>query len=371
MAVGVSSAVLIVLGGLVVMTIKGHVLGQSTVTATRDIEAGEKLVTDSLTAVTLPSPALANTVPSIQPVLGRIALSRILKGDPVRSERLAHPGRRNWTQSLTAPGARTVWITMDDGADGLGMLPGDRLDVWASFAKRSNDIQTVSVAKLVQVIHIEPSETSMNSVVTVAASAEQVETITKYRTDAQLHLVLRSDRETTHIGSTLTVEAHPATAAPRELHAQRDLMPGAAIEAQHLVLRIGTGIGDAGFTEISELVGAIPHSRILAGERIVDERLADAQTGRGVAALIAPGDAVLAVEVGENIDDFTIGSQVTAMNAIPGRRQMQELATDLPILGHHLEGRGCPCIQLVIDAEAIGPLVQAKAMNRLALSLPK
>jgi len=367
--VGVVGAVLLVVGYLMVMTASIHLFGQSIVTANHTLPAGSEIRAEDLVTVTMPGPAIENAFTEVEPLIGRVVTSQILAGDPIRSERLAHPGRKNWMQAVMEPGMRTVWIEFGVGAVGKGILPGDRIDVWASFATQRGVVQTVSAAELVHVIQINPATPLRPERLTVAATPDQVAAITKHRAEAQLHLVLRSDREIKHDRSELVIEAQTGTDAPLEAHARVDLIPGQPLNAEDLVMRLSTGVGPSGFPSAEELVGATPHSRVLAGERLVPERLAEASTGRGLASLVDVGEAVMAIGVGEDIDDFEIGSHVTAMAAVPGRR-LEELATDLRILGHHLEGEGCPCVQLVVDADAVGHLIHAQAMGRLALTLP-
>jgi Flp pilus assembly protein CpaB len=367
--VGGGGAVILVLGWLTIMTVMGNVNGQPIVIATHDIEVGETLTPEHLALGTMLPPALPQTFSKISIVLGYTVKSKIYAGDPIHSERLGPRGHGPGLTSLVPSGKRAVWLPLKYGAEGLGIEPGDFIDVWASFATRRGEIQTLSAAELLEVAHVEPATTRTEGRVTLAATQKQLVTVTEYRTDAQIHFALRSDLETPSPPPGSDVRPHPEGEF-REVHAARDLLPGMPIQKEDLILRVAVGPGRRGFTGTDAVVGTVPHSRVLAGERLLPERLADPAVGRGMAALIPPAHALVSVPVGDQLDAFQIGKWVTPMVAIPGRTPTR-LSDDLQVLGHSTVGQVCPCVQLVAEANAVGHIVHAMSMDRLALSVPE
>ena len=367
---GMGGALVLSLGAYVVIEGISRLTGQTVVTATRDIQPGEALGAGNIALATIPTPRLENTSENLQAMVGRVATTEILQGEPIRVERLAARGRGEGVASLIPKGKRAVWLSIDNGAAGLGMEAGDHVDVWASFETAAGAIQTVSVAEMVQLVHIDKGSDSQPGRATVAATPQQLAAVTKYRSDGTLHLVLRADLDGGFQSSELVSEETTGGDTPREVHAARDLLPGVPVEAADLTMRHGTGLGGSGYSDKDDLLGAVPHSLVLSGERLSPRHMADPAVGRGVAALLAQGEAAVSMGVGENLALFEIGSYVTAKSAPPGE-DMQVLLERVPILGHHPEGQGCPCVQLVIPADMAGHMVHAKAMNRLALILPE
>jgi len=367
---GVGGALILALGGYVIIEGVSRYLGQTVVTATRDIQPGEALGGGNIALATIPTPGLENTSEKLAAMVGRVATTQIIQGEPIRAERLAARGRGAGVASLIPRGKRAVWLTIERGAAGLGMEPGDHVDVWASFETADGAIQTVSVAEMVQVVHIDPGTDKRPGRATVAATPDQLEAVTKYRSEGTLHLILRADLDGEWQRSELEALETSGGETPLEVHAVRDLLPGVPVEAADLILRHGTGLGGSGFQSKDELLGAVPHSLILSGERVVPQYLADPAVGRGVAALLAKGEAAISMSVGDQAQLFEIGTYVSAGNSIPGQ-EMETILEQVPILGHHPAGQGCPCVQLVIDADMAGHIVHAKAMNRLALILPE
>ncbi len=370
MVFGIGGALVITLGALAVMEVATLLLGQTVVTATRDIEPGEALGGGNIELTTIPMPGFEHTSDSMEDMIGRVATTEIVQGEPIRSERLAARGRGEGVASLIPKGRRALWLSVDAGAAGLGLEAGDHIDIWASYRLEGGAIQTVSVAEMVELVAVEKGSNKNPGRATVAATTEQLTAVTKYRTEGSIHLVLRADLDAELELSDTIVEANSGGETPLEVHAARDLRPGVALEPEHLTLRHGTGLGNPGFAAVDELVGSVPHGLILAGERLIPRQMADPTVGRGASALLAKGEAVVSMGVGANIDMFEIGSTVTAMTAPPDQ-DMVPLIEEVPILGHHVEGQGCPCVQLLISADMAGHIVHTKAMNRLALILPE
>ena len=367
--VGIGGAAVLVLGWLGFMTAMGSLSGQSVVVAVQDIDVGETLTPEHVELKILPSPSLPQTFSKVSTVLGYSVRSKVYAGDPIRAERLGPRGHSGNLTSMVPSGKRAVWIPLEGSMGGLGIEPGDRVDVWASFATQRGEIQTVSAAELLEVAYVEPATTRTDGRITLAASQDQLAQITQYRSDAQMHLSLRSDQENPPQTTGLVVLPH-ATGDQREVHAARDLLPGLPIQAEDLILRTRTRLGAPGFTDASAMEGRVPHSHILAGERLITARIAEPEVGRGMAALIAPGQALVSVSVGDQIEAFQIGGWITPMLSIPGRR-MTRLTDDLQVMGHSQLGKSCPCVQLAVEANTVGNLVHAMSMERLALSLPE
>jgi Flp pilus assembly protein CpaB len=121
-----------------------------------------------------------------------------------------------------------------------------------------------------------------------------------------LYLALYYVKSYTYTGCGLAPQ-EPETVVVVPRH---DLMPGHTIEADDLMLAETwrATLDDRALRSADQAVGRVPVERILAGEFLREERLADPEAGVGMRAVIPEGTVAIEVPIG--ISSATLGDPV-------------------------------------------------------------
>src|SRR5262245_20478727 len=84
--------------------------------------------------------------------------------------------------------------------------------------------------------------------------------------------------------------------------ARHDLMPGQTVQPEDLVsIEPWLPLDDRALTSADQAVGRVPVERILAGELLREERLADPEAGVGLNAVLPRGTVAVRVPLGASL----------------------------------------------------------------------
>jgi pilus assembly protein CpaB len=149
----------------------------ATVTAGRDIEPGQKLTVGDLTTGKVAADAVpvgSEAEPS--KLIGRVAITRIVKGQTVLDGQLAPEGTAAGVQALIPPGFRAVTLQVDEfsGLGGL-LIPGCKVDIIAVVRNGGGDAtnmaRTIVQNVEVRAVGRQVSAASVQATATAAADA--------------------------------------------------------------------------------------------------------------------------------------------------------------------------------------------------------
>jgi pilus assembly protein CpaB len=167
------------------------------VVAAHDIDAGSSLGGDDLIVRSVPPAAeLPATFAAPDAVIGRVAVTSFLAGEPITSTRLAAVGGA--LASSLPPGSVAVTLGVDAAPDGL--VAGDHVDVFATYAGARP--YTATVAEDVRVLAIGAGEAGAFAVsergtrITFTAAPDVARTLAGADASAVLTLALRSPSAT-------------------------------------------------------------------------------------------------------------------------------------------------------------------------------
>jgi pilus assembly protein CpaB len=157
---------------------------------------------------TAAGPGNANTESDQQvraEVYGAALRIGLVTGEPIRRDRIARPGDRDFLQVVLSPGARAIAIPVATGGASTGLLyPGDRVDVVLTqtfkndslLARRSVSETVVQSLRVLAVDAADPKLTGAGNgfgrTVTLEVTPEQAEKINVAAELGKLSLTLRS-----------------------------------------------------------------------------------------------------------------------------------------------------------------------------------
>jgi len=114
------------------------------VVAARALRRGEVVPADALSTRTMPERYVpAGTVRDVAEAAGRIAVADVVAGEVVTAARLAH-AHAGALAALVPPGLRALAVPA--AAPPGGIVPGDRVDVLASFGGGQPHVETAGAA---------------------------------------------------------------------------------------------------------------------------------------------------------------------------------------------------------------------------------
>jgi pilus assembly protein CpaB len=196
-----------------VQTVSGPKLAK-VVTANRDISAGEPLGEDDLTiAQVVADSAPGRTFSDPAEVVGRVAATQLLRGQPIIETLLAPKGSGSGLAALIPPGMRAVTLSVDEVTGVAGYVtPGCRVDILLTVRDDKNEMAGRCLAQNVQVTAVgtrsqDGADASSGHSVTLLVTPSQAELLELASSDGRPRLVLRSSRD--H----LTDELEPVTQA--------------------------------------------------------------------------------------------------------------------------------------------------------------
>lgn len=195
---------------------------QAVVVATVEIPFGQMIEAQQVTVVRMPT----GTVPddsfdAPDKVVGKIATFPMLRGDILRSARVAEHLGGSTLASLIESDKRAISVRVDDvvGVGGF-LLPGNRVDVLATRQMSgSNDSESRTILQDLRVLAVDQTASTDKTqpvvvrAVTLEMTPKEAEVLVKAMSEGRLQLALRNpldDRKKTEA----VAAAKPAPAAP-------------------------------------------------------------------------------------------------------------------------------------------------------------
>lgn len=121
---------------------------------------------------------------------------------------------------------------------------------------------------------------------------------------------------------------------------------------------------------LGRVIGQVPHERILVGETILAERLADAATGTGAAVLIPAGmrGFVVMPDNGAGLAEVGPGTRVDLLHTEPTHPTIT-LIQDIEVLTVRYEPTGAPWFVLSVTAHEAETLARARTTGQIAFTV--
>ena len=175
---------------------------KNVVVATVEIPFGQMIEAQQVAIVRMPKDAVPDDAfDSNEKVLGKIATFALLRGDVLRSARLAEHLGGSTLASLIAPDKRAISVRVDDvvGVGGF-LLPGNRVDVLATRQSNgsSNEAESTTILQDLRVLAVDQTAGTDKTqpvvvrAVTLEMSAKEAEVLVKAQSEGRLLLALRN-----------------------------------------------------------------------------------------------------------------------------------------------------------------------------------
>ncbi|MDE3739683.1 Flp pilus assembly protein CpaB [Pseudomonas resinovorans] len=174
---------------------------QAVVVATVEIPFGQMIEAQQVTVVRMPK----GTVPddafdATDKVVGKIATFSMLRGDILRSARVAEHLGGSTLASLIASNKRAVSVRVDDVVGVAGfLLPGNRVDVLATRKNGGSDgaesrtiLQDLRVLAVDQTASTDKTQPVVVRAVTLEMTPKEAEVLVKAMSEGRLQLALRN-----------------------------------------------------------------------------------------------------------------------------------------------------------------------------------
>lgn len=196
---------------------------KNVVVATVEIPFGQMIEAQQVAIVRMPKDAVPDDAfDSNEKVLGKIATFALLRGDVLRSARLAEHLGGSTLASLIAPDKRAISVRVDDvvGVGGF-LLPGNRVDVLATRQSdgSSNDAESRTILQDLRVLAVDQTAGTDKTqpvvvrAVTLEMSAKEAEILVKAQSEGKLQLALRNPLDAQKPAPTVAA-AEPVKAVP-------------------------------------------------------------------------------------------------------------------------------------------------------------
>jgi pilus assembly protein CpaB len=199
------------------------------VVAATDMSMGTKITPEQLKTIAWPQTALPEGYLSkIEDLSGRVALGRIMAGEPVLESKLASKDARGGLAALIPPSMRAVAVRVDDVVGVAGFIhPEDRVDVIVTMTPQKPEnaeptskviLQNVKVLTVGKELDIKEGARGRATSVTVATllvDPEQAEKLALAAAQGEILLTLRNwgddDAISTHgmVPSVMLTDARP------------------------------------------------------------------------------------------------------------------------------------------------------------------
>ncbi len=175
---------------------------KNVVVATVEIPFGQMIEAQQVAIVRMPKDAVPDDAfDSNDKVVGKIATFALLRGDVLRSARLAEHLGGSTLASLIAPDKRAISVRVDDvvGVGGF-LLPGNRVDVLATKQSNggSNDAESRTILQDLRVLAVDQTAGTDKTqpvvvrAVTLEMSAKEAEVLVRAQSEGKLQLALRN-----------------------------------------------------------------------------------------------------------------------------------------------------------------------------------
>ncbi|GLZ89053.1 Flp pilus assembly protein CpaB [Metapseudomonas resinovorans] len=200
---------------------------QSVVVATLEIPFGQMIEAQQVTLVRMPKGTVPDdALDATDKAVGKIATFPMLRGDILRSARVAEHLGGSTLASLIEADKRAISVRVDDvvGVGGF-LLPGNRVDVLATrqVGGTSNDSESKTILQDLRVLAVDQTASTDKTqpvvvrAVTLEMTPKEAEILVKAMSEGRLQLALRNpldDHKKTE--AVATAKPTPATpAAPR------------------------------------------------------------------------------------------------------------------------------------------------------------
>lgn len=173
------------------------------VTAAMEIPLGTKIDANMLEVIDFPKTLLPEgSCQSADDVVGRVATSKLYKGEILHSGRINDPAGGSILASLVQEGMRAITVRVDEVVGVAGFLtPGSRVDVIATQG-RANEVRSETLISDLKVLAVGQSTSEVNGpevvrAVTLEANPTQAEEIVRATQTGKLQLTLRNPLEMT------------------------------------------------------------------------------------------------------------------------------------------------------------------------------
>ncbi|MBF8670066.1 Flp pilus assembly protein CpaB [Pseudomonas putida] len=202
---------------------------KNVVVATVEIPFGQMIEAQQVAIVRMPKDAVPDDAfDSNEKVVGKIATFALLRGDVLRSARLAEHLGGSTLASLIAPDKRAISVRVDDvvGVGGF-LLPGNRVDVLATRQSdgSSNDAESRTILQDLRVLAVDQTAGTDKTqpvvvrAVTLEMSAKEAEVLVKAQSEGKLQLALRNpldaQKQQQAVAAAAPVQAAPPVARPQ------------------------------------------------------------------------------------------------------------------------------------------------------------
>lgn len=212
-----------------------------------DLAEATSLTTDLLTLVDWPVSSLPQgTFADPEKLVGRVVVSKVVKGEPLLEGRLAAAGAGRGLAALLEPGMRAVAVRVDDVVGVAGFIhPGDNVDVIVTMKPREDgssmtaskvilqNIRVLAVGQELQRKEGTIEKAQLATVATLAVDTDESERLALAATKGKILLTLRSGTDGEVVDTRGVVppdllafaapkpESAPSAAAPSRHHVAR------------------------------------------------------------------------------------------------------------------------------------------------------
>lgn len=216
---------------------------KNVVVATVEIPFGQMIEAQQVAIVRMPKDAVPDDAfDSNEKVVGKIATFALLRGDMLRSARLAEHLGGSTLASLIAPDKRAISVRVDDvvGVGGF-LLPGNRVDVLATRQSNggSNDAESRTILQDLRVLAVDQTAGTDKTqpvvvrAVTLEMSAKEAEVLVKAQSEGRLQLALRNpldaQKPTSVVAAVEPVKAAPPAIKPQPRPVVKRSSDGSAV----------------------------------------------------------------------------------------------------------------------------------------------
>jgi Flp pilus assembly protein CpaB len=314
------------------------------VAVTRVVQPGETLAADVLGTTCAPAPD-DRTFPAALALIGRVPRERLLPGEPVRRERLADADAGQGLAALVPRGMEAQRIELPAGA-ATGLHARDYVDVIA-VGPVDGAVHAEVLVRAVLVV-------AVHDAITVALTPEDAARVRTAATTGHFAVVARNPVDVTRITSPGPAARSPWPTGDALAVAAGDLYPGLTIADEDLVgATVPSGFpAPQSALGPEDAAGCVPVERILAGEPVRAERLADG--AEWLAAVVAPGMRAITLPFASVDRAVKGGVHVDAHATVGGADTV--IADSAFVFGVH----GAD-VTLMVTPDRIEPLVEATA----------
>ena len=210
----------------------------SIVIAAQDLEIGTLLSSDNLTLTEWPkSNVPKGAFDNIEAVAGRVAVTKLPAGGPLRAAELADAGSGAGLVALIPPGRRAMSIKVDEVSGVAGfILPNTYVDVISVNSKSNQEtreaktiLKKIKVLAIAQETTTDKGKAKIVKSVTLELLPKEAETLALHSILGSIHLILRNPLEM--LGDETPPEVAPVIVKRPRIAKAKPLPPPKIVEA--------------------------------------------------------------------------------------------------------------------------------------------